>query len=282
MEKRSTNDPHADTMSPGALPQLIDTHCHLADPRLQPDAVSLIARAEAAGVRVILAVGAIGSIQTDRDTVAIAEHHQNVYAIIGVHPHDAGSCDRARIDELAQLARSEKVVAIGETGMDLHYRNSTREAQEEALRLQLRLASRLSLPLVIHCREAEPIVAQIVREEGMPARGGAIHCFTGTSADASRFLELGFYISFSGIVTFKNAGALRETARLVPEHRLLVETDAPYLTPEPHRGHLNEPAYVALTLGALARVRNAQASALATRIMANAAALFGFDPPAID
>jgi TatD DNase family protein len=280
MEKRSANDPHANAMSPGALPQLIDTHCHLADPRLKADAVSLIARAEAAGVRVILAVGAIGSIQTDRDTVAIAEQHQNVYAVIGVHPHDAGSCDQARIDAVAELARSEKVVAIGETGMDLHYRNSTREAQEAALRHHLRLASRLSLPVVIHCREAEAIVAQIVAEEGMPARGGAIHCFTGAAADASHFLELGFYISFSGIITFKNARALRETARLIPEDRLLIETDAPYLTPEPHRGHVNEPAYVALTLGSVARVRNAEPAGLAARIMTNAATLFGFNAPA--
>jgi TatD DNase family protein len=279
MEKTSVS---SETKSPGGLPRLIDTHCHLADPRLHDDSVTLIARAEAAGVRVILCVGAIGSIQTDRDTVEIAQRHNNVYAVIGVHPHDAGSCDQARIDEIADLARSQKVVAIGETGMDLHYQNSTREAQEEALRAHLRLASRLSLPLVIHCREAEPIVARIVREEGMPPRGGAIHCFTGSSDDALRFLDLGFYISFSGIVTFKNAGALRETARLIPQERLLIETDAPYLTPEPHRGRLNEPAYVALTLGAIARVRNAEPSALAARIMSNAAALFGFDPPAAD
>src|SRR5579885_2213779 len=270
----------ADTKSVGGLPRLIDTHCHLADPRLHKDAVALIARAEAAGVRVILSVGAIGSIQTDRDAVAIAQRHHHVYAVVGVHPHDAGSCDQARMDEIAELARCQKVVAIGETGMDLHYQNSTREAQEEALRAHLRLARRLSLPVVIHCREAEAIVARIVREEGMPARGGAIHCFTGSSEDAARFLDLGFYISFSGIVTFKNAGALREVARLVPQERLLIETDAPYLAPEPHRGRINEPAYVALTLGTVARVRNAEPAALAARIMNNAASLFGFDPPA--
>src|SRR5579875_110463 len=282
MEKRRENEQRPAVMPAGALPQLIDTHCHLADPRLQASAGSLIARAEAAGVRVILAVGAIGSIQTDRDTVAIAEQYRNLYAVIGVHPHDAGSCDRERMDELAELARCAKVVAIGETGMDLHYRNASRAAQEEALRLHLRLARRLSLPVVKHCREAESIVAQIVGEEGMPPRGGAIHCFTGSSADAARFLELGLYLSFSGILTFKNAAALRETARLIPEDRLLIETDAPYLTPEPHRGHLNEPAYVQLTLSALARVRNAEPAALAARIMTNAATLFGFSPPPVN
>ncbi|HKD69255.1 MAG TPA: TatD family hydrolase [Candidatus Binataceae bacterium] len=263
----------------GGLPPLVDTHCHLADRKLQADAVALIARAEAAGVRVIVSVGAIGSIQTDRDTVAIAERHDNIYAVIGVHPHDAASCDTRRLDEVRELAGSKKVVAIGETGMDLHYQNSTRQAQEESLRRHLRLANELSLPVVIHCREAEPMVAAVVKEEGMPAAGGAVHCFTGTTEDALRFLALGFYISFSGIITFKNAGSLRETARIIPDNRLLVETDAPYLTPEPNRGRHNEPAYVALTFGALARLRNTLPSALAAQIMTNAAALFRFKPP---
>jgi TatD DNase family protein len=269
------------TTSSGGLPQLVDTHCHLADERLHADATALIARAEAAGVRVIVSVGAIGSIQTDRDTIAIAQRHDNVYAVIGVHPHNADSCDARRLDEIRELARCKKVVAIGETGMDLHYQNSTRQAQEESLRHHLRLAHELSLPLVIHCREAESIVAEIVQQEGMPAAGSAIHCFTGTSEDARPFLELGFYISFSGIITFRNAESLRDTARLIPEDRLLIETDAPYLTPEPHRGRLNEPAYVALTLGALARLRETEPTALAARIMQNAATLFRFKCPSV-
>ncbi len=258
----------------GGLPALVDTHCHLADSRLLADATALIARADAAGVRVIVSVGAIGPIQTDRDTVAIAERHDSVYAVVGVHPHNADDCDERRLDQVRELARSKKVVAIGETGMDLHYHNSTRQAQEESLCRHLRLAHELSLPVVIHCRQAESIVAEIVRQEGMPAEGGAIHCFTGTTEDALNFLALGFYISFSGIITFKNAGALRETARQIPEDRLLMETDAPYLTPEPHRGRPNEPAYVALTFGVLARLRGAEPVALAARIMTNAATLF--------
>ena len=266
------------TILSAGLPPLIDTHCHLADSRLHPDVDAAIARAAAAGVRVIVSVGAIDTIQTDRDTVEIAQSHDHVYAVIGVHPHDADTCDEQRIDQVRELARSKKVVAIGETGMDLHYRHSTREGQEESLRRHLRLAHELSLPVVIHCRAAEPIVAQIVREEGMPPAGGAIHCFTGATEDATRFLELGFFISFSGIVTFKNAGALRETARLIPDDRLLIETDAPYLTPEPHRGRRNEPAYVALTFATLAKLRNANPAALAGQIMANAAGLFRFDP----
>jgi len=269
--------PHKEGAVSGGLPALVDTHCHLADERLRADATALIARAEAAGVRVIVAVGAIGSIQTDRDTVAIAERHDNVYAVIGVHPHNAGDCDQRRLDDIRELAHSKKVVAIGETGIDLHYQHSTMAAQEQSMRRHLRLAHQLSRPIVIHCREAEPIVADIVGEEGIPPAGGAIHCFTGSTEAAMRFLALGFYISFSGIVTFKNAAALRETARLIPEDRLLIETDAPYLAPEPNRGRPNEPAYVALTLGAIARVRNVEPSALAGRIMANAAKLFRFD-----
>ncbi|SRR5579883_676619 len=268
----------ADTNANRTFP-LVDTHCHLADPRLMADASTLIVRAETAGVRVIVSVGAIGSIQTDRDTVAIAENHDNVYAVIGVHPHNADSCDEPRMAAIGQLARSRKVVAIGETGMDLHYRNSTRQAQEESLRRHLRLAHELSLPVVIHCREAETIVAQIVREEGIPPAGGAIHCFTGSSPDAERFLALGFMISFSGIITFKNAQALRQTARMIPDGRLLIETDAPYLTPEPNRGRPNEPAYAALTFAAMAALRGADPAALAERIMSNAAALFRFKPP---
>jgi TatD DNase family protein len=259
------------------LPTLIDTHCHLADARLHPDVDGAIERAAATGVRTIVSVGAIDTIQTDRDTVAIAHRHDHVYAVIGVHPHNADSCDERRLDQLRELARSKKVVAIGESGMDLHYQHSTRQAQEASLRRHLRLARELSLPLVIHCRAAEPIVAEIVREEGMPPAGGAIHCFTGSTEDAMRFLALGFFISFSGIVTFKNAGALRETARLIPDDRLLIETDGPYLTPEPHRGRRNEPAYVALTFATLVKLRDADPATLAARIMANAASLFRFD-----
>ena len=264
--------------SPGLLP-LVDTHCHLADTRLHADVDAAIERASAAGVRVIVSVGAIGSIQTDRDTVAIAQTHDNVYAVIGVHPHDADSCDSRRLDDIRELARATKVVAIGETGIDLHYQHSTRQAQEESLRRHLRLAHELSLPVVIHCRAAEPIVAEIVRQEGMPRAGGAIHCFTGSSDDALRFLELGFFISFSGIVTFKNAASLRDTARLIPPDRLLIETDSPYLTPEPHRGRRNEPAYVALTFNVLAKLRGSEPTTLAADIMRNAASLFRFEIP---
>ena len=262
------------------MPAIIDTHCHLADSRMYGELEPILERAASAGVGAIVSVGAIGSIQTDRTTVEIAERHANVFAVIGVHPHDARDCDPRRMAEIKELAQSKKVVAIGETGIDLHYRNSSQEAQGQSLRLHLRLANELGLPVVIHCRDAEPIVAGIVAQEGMPAAGGAIHCFTGNSDDAGRFLSMGFYLSFSGIVTFKNAAALRQTVPLVPDDRLLIETDAPYLAPEPHRGKRNEPAFVALTLNTIARIRRADASELAGNLALNSARLFRFEIPA--
>jgi TatD DNase family protein len=258
---------------------LIDTHCHLADARMAGDAEAIIQRAADAGITQIVSVGAIGPIQTDYDTVALAQRYPRVYAAIGVHPHDADACDEHRMEELAALADCGKVVAIGETGMDLHYLHSPQAAQEQSLRRHLRMAHRLALPIVIHCRDAAEPIARIVEEEGLPARGGVIHCFTGNSAEAARFLGLGFYLSFSGIVTFKSAGALRAAAALVPDDRILIETDAPYLTPEPLRGQRNEPAHVRLTLDKLAAVRQVESAALAALTAVNARRLFDLPAP---
>jgi TatD DNase family protein len=254
--------------------ELIDTHCHLADERLRDDVEPILERAAAAGVRQIVSVGAIGSIATDRATVEIARRQPSVYAAVGVHPHDAAECDENRLAQLRELAREDKVVAIGETGMDLHYLRSPRLAQESALRSHLRLARELNLPVIIHCRQAEAEIARIVEEEGMPAAGGVIHCFSSDRANAERFLAMGFYLSISGIVTFKNAHALRQAVTAIAEDRLLVETDAPYLTPEPHRGRPNEPAYVSLTLAAVASCRASDSAVLGAITSANARKLF--------
>ena len=256
-----------------ALP-LVDTHCHLADPRLCEDTDAVVARAHEAGARFLISVGAIGAIECDRATVAIAERNNDVYAAIGVHPHDAKDCDEPRLAQLRELAASPKVVAIGESGLDFHYMHSPSEVQEDALRRHLELAAELDLPIVIHCREAEARLAAIVREAGLPPCGGAIHSFTGDTDAARTFLELGFHISFSGILTFKNAKALREAALAIPEDLLLIETDAPYLAPEPYRGKRNEPAFVARTLETLAHLRASDPAALGETIVANAARLF--------
>lgn len=253
---------------------LIDSHCHLADARLRDDADGMIARARLAGVTTIISVGAIGAIETDRLTVELAERNRDVYAAVGVHPHDAAACSDARLTELRDLAASPKVVAIGETGLDFHYMHSPQHAQEDSLRRHLALATELGKPIVIHCRDAEERLATIVREAGMPPRGGVIHCFTGNASAARAFLALGFYISFSGILTFRNAAQVREAALVVPTERVMVETDAPYLAPEPHRGLRNEPAYVVRTLEVLARLRGVQTDVLAQATTENTRRLF--------
>jgi len=257
---------------------LVDTHCHLADVKLCVDLEAILERARTAGLRMMVAVGAIGSIETDRESVAIAERNADVYAAVGVHPHDAKDCDDERIAELRDLAGSPRVVAIGESGLDFHYMHSPVDLQEAALRRQLELAAEVNRPIVVHCRDAEARLAAIVREVAMPPRGGVIHCFTGDAAAAREFLALGFYISFSGIVTFKNAGSVREAALMVPAERLLAETDAPYLAPEPYRGKRNEPAFVARTFEVLARLRNCDREAIAAQIAANAARVFNVAP----
>jgi TatD DNase family protein len=253
---------------------LIDTHCHLADAKFRDDLDSVLGRAREAGIERIISVGAIGTIEADRLTVEIAERHENIFAAVGVHPHDAKDCSDERIAALRELARSKKVVAIGESGMDFHYTHSLPEEQEASLRRHLALAAELSLPIVIHCRDAEARLAAIISEAGMPAAGGVIHCFTGDASAAAKFIELGFYISFSGILTFRNAQALREAAKIPPDGRVMVETDAPYLAPQPYRGTRNEPAFVRRTLEVLAEVRGANPDLLAARIVANAERLF--------
>jgi len=253
---------------------VVDTHCHLADAKFRDDVEAVIARASAAGVAQIISVGAIGPIENDRLTVEIAERHPDVFAAVGVHPHDAKDCTGERIAQLRCLAASKKVVAIGESGLDFHYMHSPPEAQEASLRAHLALAAELGLPIVIHCRDAERRLVEIVREAGIPPRGGVIHCFTGDAGAAREFLAIGFCISFSGIVTFKNSAPIREAAAIVPEDRLMVETDAPYLAPEPYRGKRNEPAYVNRTLETLANLRRTDAAALGAQVITNAARLF--------
>jgi len=253
---------------------IIDTHCHLADQRIDPDLEDVLQRAAEAGISKIVSVGAIGTIETDRRTVEIAEGHPHIFAAIGIHPHDAKDCTAERLAQLRELAKSPKVVAIGESGLDFFYKHSPIDAQEQALREHLKLAAELGKPIVIHCRDAEERLATIVREEGLPPTGGVIHCFTGDSKAAETFLALGFHISFSGILTFKNAAKLRDAAQIVPGDRLMVETDAPYLAPEPYRGKRNEPAFVRRTLEVLSMVRGVDLGELAAITASNSTRLF--------
>ena len=250
-------------------PLLIDSHCHLDGPRFAADRDAVVARAADAGVVAMITIGASDGVHANHDAVAVAARYANVFATVGIHPHDARLVTAAVIDEVAGLACSPKVVAIGETGLDYYYDHSSRAEQQAAFRRFIHLARRLQLPLSIHLRDAADDAVAILREERAADIGGVIHCFSGDRAAAGRFLDLNFDLSFSGIVTFKNADELRAVARDVPADRFMVETDAPYLAPIPHRGKRNEPAYVVFTAAVIAEVRRQPAAEVAALTRAN-------------
>ncbi len=222
---------------------LIDTHTHLDDARYNDDREAVIARAREAGVEAFVTIGC--DLATSHAAVRLAGQHSFVYASIGVHPHEVKHIGDSWYDEFRRLARNKKVVAYGEIGLDYHYNHSSPKEQRERFREQIQLARELALPVIIHTREAQEDTIAILKEEQASAIGGVFHCFSGDARLAKEALELGFYLSFSGILTFQNATMLREIATTVPLDRLLIETDCPYLTPTPHRGKRNEPAYVA-------------------------------------
>ena len=224
----------------------IDSHAHIDGPEFDADRDEILERAKAAGVSVILNVGT-GDPHSDalERAVALGQTHDSVYTAIGTHPHDARLYDDKAEEKIKQLVQSEHVLAWGEIGLDFHYDNSPRDVQVAVFKRQLRAARDCDLPVVIHTREAESETIEILRSEYEGAeRRGVFHCFSGSRELAQRALELGFMISFSGIVTFKKAEELRAVAREVPLDRLLIETDCPYLAPIPYRGKRNEPAYV--------------------------------------
>jgi TatD DNase family protein len=266
------------TDTPGETPVLVDSHCHLGDPRYDADRQAVIDRALAHGVRAVLCVGATGPMETNEAALEVARvsPEPEIVAAVGIHPHDTAKAQEEDYERLRTLSARDAVVAIGETGLDLHYKHSPPDVQQQHFRRALRLARSVDLPVIVHCRDAFDATAAILREEGAEAVGGVIHCFTGTPHDAHRFLDLGFYISFSGILTFKNADTIRMAARTVPDDRLLIETDGPYLAPVPHRGQRNEPAYVVKVAESLAELRNVPLDALARITTANAARLFRF------
>jgi TatD DNase family protein len=253
---------------------LIDSHCHLDMEDYDGDREAVLARAARAGVQTMITIGAGGPLAANDAAIALARRHPNVFATVGVHPHEASQVDIAVLERIATLAAEPRVVGIGETGLDYHYDHSPRPQQQEALRQFVQLARRLDLPLVVHLRAADGDAARILREERAAEIGGVIHCFSGDAASARTFLDLGFHLSYSGIVTFKTAEALRQAAQITPADRLLVETDAPFLAPVPYRGKRNEPALVARTLACLAEVRGEAPERTAETTTANARALF--------
>jgi TatD DNase family protein len=221
---------------------LIDSHCHIDDARYDADRAAMIERARAEGVGHFVTIGC--DLETSRAAVALAQHYPFISATVGVHPHEVKRIEGGWYDELRALAKSKGVVAYGEIGLDYHYDHSPRDVQRERFCEQVRLARELRLPIVIHTREAQEDTITILKEEKGGDVGGVFHCFSGDAWLAKDALDLGFYLSFSGVVTFQNATMLRDIVKTVPLDRILVETDAPYLTPVPNRGKRNEPAYV--------------------------------------
>lgn len=255
-------------------PPLVDSHCHLGDPQYDTDREEAIARAVANGVGAIVCIGATGAMETNEAALAVARGLPEIVAAVGVHPHDAVHASDTDYDRLHAMCASDTVVAVGETGLDYHYDHSPPEAQRKHFRRTIHLARHVNLPIVVHCRDAFIDTATILREEGANVVGGVVHCFTGGPDDARRFLDLGFHIGLSGIVTFKNAAEVRAAARMIPDDRLLVETDGPYLAPVPHRGRRNEPAYVRHVAETVASLRGVPLERLAGATSANAARLF--------
>jgi len=253
--------------------RLADSHCHIDMPDFDADREQVIARAREAGVVEMLLVGGVDEGAGHRRALEVAGRF-GLPATAGVHPHEARLADERVYDELRGLARDGRVVAIGEIGLDFHYDHSPRDVQREVFRRQIRLAREAGLPIVVHTREADAETAQILEQEGAGEAGGVIHCFTGGLELARRALELGFLISFSGIVCFPRAELIQQVAREVAEDRLLVETDAPFLAPPPHRGKRNEPAFVAEVARKVAMLRGTRVEALALAARRNYARLF--------
>lgn len=233
---------------------IADSHNHIDMSQFDGDRAEAVARARAAGVEEMLIVGGVDAENGHRRAIAIADE-LGVPASAGVHPHEARVATEAIYDELGALAREGRIKALGELGLDFHYDHSPRDTQREVFRRQLRLAREVGLPVIIHTREADGETCDILEDERAGEGGGVIHCFSGGHELARRALALGFYVSFSGIMTFPRAEAIQAVAQSVPLDRLLVETDAPFLAPPPHRGRRNEPAFVVEVARKLAALR---------------------------
>lgn len=233
---------------------LVDSHCHLDFPDFKDELDAVMDRATDAGVGTILTI-CTHLTRFDR-VVALAERFDNVFCTVGVHPHEAAREPRVTAEDLARMADHPKVVGFGETGLDYYYEHSPRAEQQQSFRTHIAAARIAGLPVVVHTRDAEADTARILGEEQKKGPfAGVLHCFSSTRELAENAIEMGFYISFSGVVTFKKADDLRATAAALPIDRVLVETDAPYLAPVPKRGRRNEPSYVAYTAKEVARVR---------------------------
>ena len=253
---------------------MIDSHCHLEPGFFGDDRAEVLARARNAGIEAFVCIGSGRGLEPAREAIALAAAEADVFATVGVHPHEVSHMTEEEWRELDGLARAHKVVGVGETGLDYHYDLSPREQQRAAYRRFVALARGARRPVVSHVRDAHHDAVEILRAESAAESGGVIHCFTGGVDEARRYLAIGQHLSFSGILTFKNADSVRAAAAFAPLDRILIETDAPYLAPIPHRGRRNEPAFITETLRVLAAVRGAAADEVAIATAANARRLF--------
>ncbi len=256
--------------------EVIDSHAHLDGPEFDADRSEVLERARQAGVTEIVVVGAAGDMETAQRTVKIAQDYGHIHATVGIHPHDVEKIQDGWLEQLKEMARDKVVVAIGETGLDFFYDHSPREKQTHYFREFIRMAKELHMPVICHVRDAHEEAKAVIKEEDATEFGAVIHCFTGTPEDASDYVELGCYVSFSGIVTFKGkkCAPLREAVRRVPLDRILIETDCPYLAPVPNRGKRNEPAFVVHTGEVVAREAGISFTDLAKATVANTRSFF--------
>lgn len=252
--------------------RLIDTHAHLNDRKYSTDLEAVIERANQADVERIVVCGY--DLASSESAVSLATRFESVYATVGIHPHDAKTYDASAERRILELSAGSKVIAVGEIGLDFHYDFSPRDAQFAAYRAQVALAAELGLPIVVHSRKSNPEALQVLREDAANIVGCVFHCFSGDEQFACEVLDMGYYIGIDGPITYKSAGKLARVVRMCPIDRLLIETDCPYLTPVPHRGKRNEPAYVRYVAEAVAGIRGETVEMIAEITLQNAETLF--------
>jgi TatD DNase family protein len=261
------------------MTMLFDSHAHVDGPEFDPDRAEVLARARAAGVQRMIVIGAVGEPSSAERSVALAETDPDIWATVATHPHDVEKMTDEWWAVHERLAPHPRVVAIGETGLDYYYDHSPREAQKVAFARFIELARKVGKPVVCHIRDAHDDARAILKEGRAGELGCVIHCFTGTPEDAAAYAELGYYVSFSGIVTYKTAQPLRDAVPLVPRDRLLIETDCPYLAPIPKRGKRNEPGFIVHTAEVIARCAGMSYEDLAEQTARNACRVFRITRP---
>lgn len=254
---------------------MIDSHAHLDDDRFEEDRDLVIKSLKENGIELAINIGA--DLKTSYNSVELAKQYDNIYAAVGIHPHSAREADKTALEEIEKMAKENKVVAIGEIGLDYYYDHSPRDVQRKCFKDHLELAKRLNLPVVIHSRDASQETFDIIKEAQDGSLKGVLHCYSGSLEMAIEYIKLGFYISFAGPITFKNARVVKEVAEGISLDKLLIETDCPYLTPEPFRGKRNEPKYVKYVAEEIARIKGVRVEEVVEAATRNTKELFNIN-----